>query len=387
MPLERSLFDEDHELFRASFRRFLAAEVTPHVSRWRKQGNVDREVFRKAGENGYLLMWAEECFGGAGVRDFRYEQILIEENMRRGDPGFFMTLHSRIVAPYIAAHGDASLKQRVLPGCVRGDTILGIAMTEPGAGSDLAGMRTRAERHGDHWLLNGSKTYISNGQIGDLYVVAARTEPDRKHGIGLFLVDARTEGFRRGRNLEKMGLKSQDTSELFFDNVRVPATDVLGDPGRGFAYLAHFLAEERLIGSCMYISHAQEAFDITLDFICERRVFGRPLGAFQNARFKMAEMRAQLDALQVFVDHCVIQHNAGRLSAAVAAEAKLLTSELEGRVMDECVQLHGGAGYMEEYRISRMYTDARVSRIYAGSSEIMKEIISRDLGLDERKMM
>jgi alkylation response protein AidB-like acyl-CoA dehydrogenase len=297
-----------------------------------------------------------------------------------------MTLHSRIVAPYIAAHGDASLQQRVLPGCVRGDTILGIAMTEPAAGSDLAGMRTRAERHGDHWLLNGSKTYISNGQIGDLYVVAARTVPDRKHGIGLFLVDARAEGFRRGRNLEKMGLKSQDTSELFFDNVRVPATDVLGDPERGFAYLAHFLAEERLIGSCMYISHAQEAFDITLDFIRERRVFGKPLGAFQNARFKMAEMRAQLDALQVFVDHCVMQHNAGRLSATVAAEAKLLTSELEGRVMDECVQLHGGAGYMEEYRISRMYTDARVSRIYAGTSEIMKEIISRDLGLDERKM-
>lgn len=387
MPLARSIFDEDHELFRTSFRRFLATEVSPHVSRWRKQGHVDREVFRKAGENGYLLMWAEECFGGAGVRDFRYEQILIEENMRHGDPGLFMTLHSRIVAPYIAAHGDAALKQRILPGCVRGETILGIAMTEPAAGSDLAGMRTRADRHGDYWLLNGSKAYISNGQIGDLYVVAARTVPGRKHGIGLFLVDARAAGFRRGRNLEKMGLKSQDTSELFFDNVRVPATDVLGDPERGFAYLAHFLAEERLIGSCMYISHAQEAFDITLAFVRERRVFGKPLGAFQNARFKMAEMRAQLDALQVFVDHCVVQHNAGRLSGAVAAEAKLLTSELEGRVMDECVQLHGGAGYMEEYRISRMYTDARVSRIYAGSSEIMKEIISREMGLDERKMV
>jgi acyl-CoA dehydrogenase len=217
--------------------------------------------------------------------------------------------------------------------------------------------------------------------------VAARTVPERKHGIGLFLVDARTPGFKRGRNLNKMGLKSQDTSELFLDNVAVPATHVLGDPEKGFTYLAHFLAEERLIGACMYLSHAQEAFDITLEFIRGRRVFGRPLGAFQNSRFKMAEMRAQLDALQVFVDHCVTQLNEGRLTAAVAAEAKLLTSELEGRVMDECVQLHGGAGYMDEYRISRMYTDARVSRIYAGTSEIMKEIISRDLGLDERKMV
>jgi acyl-CoA dehydrogenase len=386
MTLERLLFDEEHETFRASVRRFIAAAVSPHVARWREQGHVDREAFHHAGENGFLLMWADECYGGAGIHDFRYEQVLIEENMRRGDVGFFMTLHSRIVAPYIDAYGDPALKQRVLPGCVRGDIILGIAMTEAGAGSDLAGMRTRAERQGDHWLLNGSKTYISNGQIGDLFVVAARTVPERPHGIGLFVVDARAAGFRRGRNLKKMGLKAQDTSELFFDDVRVPATDVLGDPERGFSYLSKFLAEERLIGSCMYIAHAQEAFDITLEFIRERRVFGRPVGAYQNSRFKMAEMRAQLDAIQTFVDSCVIRHNAGRLTAAIAAEAKLLASELEGRVLDECVQLHGGAGYMEEYRISRMYTDARISRIYAGTSEIMKEIIARDLGLDERKM-
>lgn len=331
-------------------------------------------------------MWADERYGGAGIRDFRYEQILIEENVRRGDIGFYINLHSRLVAPYIGALGTEEQKQRFLPRCVRGESILGIAMTEPGAGSDLAGMRTRAVEREDHWVLSGSKTYISNGQIGDVFVVAARTVPDRPHGLGLFLVEAGMEGFRRGRNLKKMGLKSQDTSELFFDDVNVPKINVLGDPTRGFHYLTQFLAEERLIGSCMYIAHAQEAFDITLEFVRDRRIFGRPLGAFQNTRFKLADMRAQLDAIQVFVDQCVMQHNAGRLSPTTAAEAKLLASELEGRVMDECVQLHGGAGYMDEYRISRMYTDARVSRIYAGSSEIMKEIISRNIGLDDRKM-
>jgi alkylation response protein AidB-like acyl-CoA dehydrogenase len=384
--MERGHFEGEHEIFRESFRRFLLREVAPHSERWREQGQVDRTAFERAGREGYLLMWADARFGGAGITDFRYEQVLIEENQRHGDPGFYMTLHSRIVAPYVNALAAEPLKERVLPGCVRGETILGIAMTEPGAGSDLSGIRMRAQDHGDHWRLSGSKTYISNGQIGDLFVVAARTDPERRHGIGLFLVDALSDGFRRGRNLKKMGLKSQDTSELFFDEVRVPKGSVLGDPSRGFSYLAQFLVEERLIGACMYVSHAQVAFDLTLDFIRERRVFGRPLGALQNTRFKMAEMRAQLDALQIFVDHCVREHNAHRLSAEVAAEAKLLASELEGRVMDECVQLHGGAGYMDEYRISRMYTDARVSRIYAGSSEIMKEIIARSIGLDERKM-
>jgi alkylation response protein AidB-like acyl-CoA dehydrogenase len=384
--LERGHFEGEHEIFRESFRRFVLREIAPNSERWREQGQVDRQAFERAGSEGYLLMWADERYGGAAIADFRYEQVLIEENLRHGDPGFYMTLHSRIVAPYINALATEEIKARLLPECVLGKTILGIAMTEPGAGSDLAGIRTRAEDRGDHWTLSGSKTYISNGQLGDHFVVAARTDPSRRHGIGLFLVDAKSEGFRRGRNLKKMGLKSQDTSELFFDEVRVPNGNVLGDPTRGFGYLAQFLAEERLIGACMYVSHAQAAFDLTLDFIRQRRLFGRPLGALQNARFKMAEMRAQLDALQIFVDHCVREHNAQRLSGEVAAEAKLLASELEGRVMDECVQLHGGAGYMDEYRISRMYTDARVSRIYAGSSEVMKEIIARGIGLDERKM-
>jgi long-chain-acyl-CoA dehydrogenase len=384
--MRRHLFDEEHEQFRESVRRFIQTFVAPNAQRWREQSRVDREAFLEAGRLGFLLMWADEKYGGAGVDDFRYEQILLEENVRYGEPGFFMTLHSRLVGPYIGKLGSEEQRARLLPKCVTGEHILAIAMTEPGAGSDLAGIRTHAEDKGDHWLLNGSKTYISNGQISDIVIVAARTVPDRRHGIGLFLVERGMEGFERGRNLKKMGLKAQDTSELFFNDVKVPKRNVLGDPTQGFIYLAQFLVEERLLGSVQNLAHAQTAWDLTLEYVRERRAFGKPVGAFQNTRFKLAEMRAQLDALQVFIDHCVLEHNAGRLDPETAAEAKWLTSELEGRVLDECVQLHGGAGYMDEYRISRMYTDARVSRIYAGSSEIMKEIISRGIGLDDRKL-
>jgi acyl-CoA dehydrogenase len=298
----------------------------------------------------------------------------------------FLTLHSRLVGPYLGTLGNAEQKARLLPPAIRGEKILGIAMTEPGAGSDLAGIRTQAVDQGDHWLLNGSKTYISNGQIGDVFVVAARTVPEQRHGLGLFIIEGGMEGFERGRNLKKIGMQAQDTSELFFRNVRVPKANVLGDPTQGFKSLAHFLSEERLISMVQYTTAAQLAWDLTLDFIRERRVFGKPVGAFQNARFKMAEMRAHLDAAQVWVDHCVMLHNAGKLTAEIAAQGKLLCSELEGRVVDECLQLHGGAGYMQEYRISRLYTDARISRIYAGTSEIMKEIIARGIGLDDRKM-
>ena len=382
----RTLFEHDHDMFRDSYRRFVQKEIGPHTERWREQGYVDREAFRKSGEHGYLLMWADEKYGGSGIRDFRYEQVMIEENLRYGDIGFFNTLHSRLVGPYLGELGNEEQKQRFLPRCVAGDCILAIAMTEPGAGSDLAGMKTRAEDRGDHWVINGSKTYISNGQIADLIIVAARTVPDKTHGLGLFLVEADMPGFKRGRNLKKIGLKAQDTSELFFDNVKVPKANVLGDPTRGFYYLTQFLAEERLITATQCITNAQVAFDLAYDYISNRRVFGRPLGALQNARFKMAEMRAQIDVLQTFIDHCVTQHNAGKLTPQMAAEGKLLASELEGRVVDECLQMHGGAGYMEEFRISRMFTDARVSRIYAGASEVMKEIIARGVGLDDRKM-
>ncbi len=383
--MDRVIFEEEHEIFRDSVVRFLQSEVEPHLDEWHAAGIVPREMFRKAGEQGYCLMWADEAYGGMGVEDFRFEQILIECLARHGDPGFGLSLHNRLVGPYLGKLGTDEQKARLLPGCVSGETILGIAMTEPGAGSDVAGMKTRAEDQGDHWVLNGSKTYISNGINGDLFVVAARTVPDNPHGIGLFLVERGMEGFSRGRNLKKLGLKSQDTAELFFDNVRVPKDNVLGDPYKGFYNLMHFLAEERLIVAVGCVAAAEAAFRVTVDYVKERVAFGRPIAMFQNTRFKLADMRTRIDATQAFVDRLVMDHNAGKLTAEVAAEGKLLASELEGWVTDECLQLHGGAGFMDEYPISRMYANARVSRIYAGSSEIMREIIARGLGLDPRR--
>jgi len=384
--MQRTIFEPEHEQFRDSVRRFMQAEVGPHADRWRKEGMVDRETFLKAGEQGLLCVFAEEKYGGAEINDVRFDQIIIEENMRHGDIGFYIHLHSDLVAPYIHKLGNDEQKDRFMPGIVSGETILAVAMTEPGTGSDLAGMNTRAVDKGDHWLLNGTKTYISNGILGDLIVVAARTDPDRPHGISLFLVERGMEGFERGRKLEKMGLKSQDTAELFFNDVKVPKANLLGEAGQGFKYLAQMLAQERLIAAICFLGTTQTAFDLTLEYVKERRAFGKPIGAFQNTRFKMAQMRAELDMAQTYVDQCVLLLNDNALSAEDASAAKLLTSELEGRVMDQCVQFHGGAGYMEEYRISRMYTDARISRIFAGTSEIMLEIIGRGLGLDERKM-
>jgi alkylation response protein AidB-like acyl-CoA dehydrogenase len=383
--MQRLIFEPEHEQFREQVRRFFQREIGPHGEAWRAQGFVDPWAYKKAGEQGYLVMWADEEYGGAGVKDWRYEQIVYEENIRHGEIGFYINLHSGLVAPYIAGLGTPEQKRRFMPGCVSGDTILGVAMTEPDTGSDLAGIRTRAEDRGDHWVLNGSKTYISNGQTGTLFVVAARTSAD-SHGLGLFLVEAGMPGFERGRRLKKMGLSGQDTSELFFRDVVIPKDNVLGDPSQGFRYLGRFLAAERLVASIGSMAAAQTAFDLTLEYVKMRRAFGKPIGAFQNSRFVLADLRAQLDMQQTFVDQCVLLLNAGKLSSEIAAEAKLLTSELEGRVMDAGVQLHGGAGYMEEYRISRMFTDARISRIFAGTSEIMKEIIGRSLGLDERKI-
>lgn len=383
--MHRNVFEEEHEIFRDAVAKFLRAEATPNLERWLEAGIIDRELFRKAGEQGYCLMWADEAYGGMGVEDFRFEQILIEENALHGDAGFGLSLHSRLCGPYIGRLGNDEQKARFLPGCVRGETILGIAMTEPGAGSDVAGIRMLAQEQGEHWVLNGSKTYISNGINGDVFIVAARTVPDDPHGIGLFLVERGMQGFTRGRNLKKLGLKAQDTAELFFDGVRVPKSNVLGDPRKGFYYLMQFLAEERLIVACGCVAAAEAALRLTLDYVRERRAFGRTIAAFQNTRFKLAEMRTRIDVAQVFVDRCVLDQNAGRLTAEVAAEAKLFASEVEGQVTDECLQLHGGAGYMDEYPISRLYANARVSRIYAGSSEIMKEIVARSMGLDPRR--
>ena len=384
--MRRVIFEPEHEAFRDQVRRFMQTEVGPHADRWRAAGMVDRETYLKAGAQGLLCLFGEERFGGAGIEDMRFDQIVIEENMAHGDIGFYINLHSDLVAPYIHTLGTEEQKARFMPGIISGETILAVAMTEPSTGSDLAGMKTRAVKKGDHWLLNGAKTYISNGILSDLVVVAARTDPDRPHGISLFLVERGMAGFERGRKLEKMGLKSQDTAELFFNNVHVPVANLLGEAGQGFKYLAQMLAQERLVAAIGFIATAQTAFDLTLAYVKERRAFGKPIGAFQNTRFKMAQMRAELDMAQTWVDQCVLLLNQGELAAEDASATKLLTSELEARVMDTCVQFHGGAGYMEEYRISRMYTDARISRIFAGTSEIMLEIIGRGLGLDERKM-
>jgi len=375
--MQRNSADAEMDLFRDSARKFFQTEIRPHSERWRAAGIVDREAFRKAGDAGYLCMWADEQYGGLGLKDFRYEQILIEENAAHGDSGYFITLHSRLVAPYLQHFGTQEQKQRFLPGLISGETIMAIAMTEPDAGSDLAGMKSRAEDRGDHWLLNGSKTYISNGILADLVIVAAKTHPDNPHGVTLFLVERGMEGFERGRMLKKMGMKSQDTAELFFRDVKVPKANVLGHVHAGFYHLMQGLAEERLIAAVGNVAAARVALDLTKEFVRQRKVFGKPLSKMQNTRFKLAALDAELDIAQVYVDRCVEQHNLGKLDATDAARAKLFTSELNGRIVDEGVQQHGGAGYMEEYEICRLYQDERIHRILAGTSEIMKEIIAR----------
>lgn len=382
--LKRRIYEHEHEIFRDTVRKWAESEVYPRGEEFRNAGMVSRDVWRSAGAQGFLAMYADEKHGGLNIKDFRYDMVLSEELSAR-ENGLYIPLHNRIVAPYINTFGSECQRDRYMPGIVSGETVLAIAMTEPDTGSDLAGIRTRAEDRGDHWLLNGSKTYISNGILCGVVLVAARTGPGR-HDIGIFIVEEGFDGFTKGRKLKKIGLKSQDTAELHFENVRVPKENVLGDPRGAFRVMMHNLAEERMMGSIQFLSHAQRAFDITLDFIKDRKAFGRPIGTFQNARFKAAEMKTRLDAAWAFVDYCAAEHMQGSLEATMAAQAKLLTSETEGFVVDECLQMHGGAGFMEEYEIARMYTSARVSRIYAGTSEIMKEIIGRDLGLDERKL-
>ena len=384
--IPRTIFEEEHEQFRDTARRWVADVLAPKVESWRANGEVDRESFLSAGENGFLCLWADEAYGGAGIRDYRFDQVLQEEVVRGADPGFYQNLHSQIVAPYIDRFGSQALKDRLMPGAVSGETILAIAMTDPSAGSDLSGMKTKARQDGDDWVLSGAKTYISNGIIADAVVVAARTNPEKSHAIGLFVVETGMQGFARGQRLRKTGLDAQDTAELFFDEVRVPAENVLGDPEKGFAYMSELLATERLMVAIGSLAHAQAAFDETMAYITERRAFGRPVGAFQESRFAMARMRTEIDIAQCFTDDCVMLANDGRLSPEVAAEVKQVTTDLENQVIDRCVQLHGGAGFMDEYRVSRMYRDARVSRIFAGSNEIMKEIVARGLGFDARKM-
>jgi len=307
--VKRTAFEEEHEMFRDSVRSFMQNEIGPNSDKWCEQGIVDREAFIKAGEMGLLLMWADEEYGGAGVADFRYEQILLEENARYGDVGFFIFLHSRLVAPYIGALGTEEQKARWLPKCVSGENILAIAMTEPGTGSDLSAIRTKAEDKGDHYLLNGSKTFVSNGILADLVIVAARTDPNSSHGISLFVVERGMEGFERGKNFKKMGMHSQDTSELFFDNVKVPKENLLGELNHGFYHLMHHLAEERLLSAVGALANAEAAFAVTMDYVNERRVFGRTIAEFQVNRFKLADMRMEMDVCQAYIDRCAMVHN------------------------------------------------------------------------------
>lgn len=380
--MKRYCFDEDHNMFRESFRAFLEQEVAPHRAEWREAGIVPREVYLKAGEMGFLIPQAPESLGGLGIDDFRFQQIISEEIGVSGETGFMPQLHSTIIAPYFLKYASEELKQKYIPKAITGEYILGVAMTEPDAGSDLAGMRATAVDQGDHYLLNGAKTYISNGICGDVFVVAARTNPNIPHAISLFAVESNFEGFKRGAHLKKMGMKSQDTAELFFDNVKVPKENLIGAEGQGFKYLMSGLAEERLICAIWNVGTAEYAFELTKEFVLDRKVFGKPLAAMQNTQFKMAELRARMDMAMAFTDTLVANINRGDHDSVAASSAKLLTSELLCDVADEGVQLHGGAGYMDEYPISQVYADARITRIFAGTSEIMKLIISRDIFSD-----
>lgn len=376
-------FTEEQDMFRQSYRKFLEAEIAPHMAQWREDGIVAREAFTKAGEQGFLMIWPDEKYGGLGDNDFRYEQIIIEETVRQQCGEWFNTLHSRLVGPYLYKFATEEQRERFLPPCVSGEKILAIAMTEPDAGSDLSGMRTSVRDAGDHFVLNGSKTYISNGINADLVVVAAKLEgAQNSHAMVLLVVERGMEGFERGRNLEKMGLKAQDTAELFFNNVKIPKDNVLGEPGKGFFYLMDGLAEERLLNAVGTIASARKAFDVTRDFVMQRKAFGKTVADFQNTQFQMAQMDAEIEVAQVYLDHCVEMHNLGKLTANMGAKLKLIGAELEWKMMDLGVQLHGGAGYMQEYDICRMFTDARISRIYAGTSEIMKYILGRDIFSD-----
>ncbi|MBV8465537.1 MAG: acyl-CoA dehydrogenase family protein [Burkholderiales bacterium] len=375
----RRHFEAEHHLFRDNFRRFLQEEVIPHQRSWEAAGQVPKSVWRRAGELGFLATFVDPEYGGAGCEDFRYEQIVAEELAYANEWGLALGLHSSLVAPYLATFGSAAQKRRYLPGVVSGECVLAVAMTEPGTGSDLSAIRTRAEDCCDHWLLNGAKTFISNGVNADLVIVAARTHPTEKRGLSLFLVEKGWAGFEVGKKLEKIGQHSQDTAELFFRDVKIPRENLLGELHGGFKMLMRMLAPERLTCAVGAVGAARSAFDLTLAYVKEREAFGQKLLDFQNTRFELAAIKTELDVGQAYVDRLVVEHNLGALDAVDAAAAKLWTTEMLGRVADRCLQLFGGYGYMEEYPISRLWTAARVLRIYAGTSEIMKEIIGRSL--------
>jgi acyl-CoA dehydrogenase len=368
---------EELAIFRRSAVHFVETEVVPHLERFREQRMVDRDLWRKAGEAGLLLAGTEAPWGAGG--DIRHEVIFIEELARAGFPDFGVPIHSGIVAPYIAHCGTAEQKDRWLPALASGDMVAALAMTEPGAGSDLRGIRTTARLEGEEWVLNGAKTFITNGHLADLIVVACRTEAE---GSGLSLIVIETEGlegFRRGRNLEKIGFKASDTAELFFDECRVPAGNILGERGRGLSLMMNQLPQERLLIAVQAVGAMEGALEQTIAYTKERQAFGRSVFDFQNTKFKLAEAKATTVVARTYIDRCILDHAEGNFSATDGAIAKYWTTEKQGQVIDECLQLFGGYGYMAEYPISHAWVDARVQRIYAGTNEIMKELISRSL--------
>jgi alkylation response protein AidB-like acyl-CoA dehydrogenase len=381
--MDRDIFDSEHDAYRDSVRTFLQKEVVPRYDEWERAGIVARELFARAAELGVFAAVPEE-FGGAGVRDFRYNVIWMEEASYLGvaPAALGPALQADVCMPYLLDLTTDEQKARWLPGVAGGTTITAIAMTEPGTGSDLAGIRTRAVRDGEDYIVNGAKTFITNGINADLVITAVRTSDDPHRGLSLLVVERGMPGFSRGRKLDKVGLHAQDTAELFFSDVRVPAVNRLLDEGAGFAGLVGNLPQERLSLAAQSVAHATAAVRWTIDYVRERKAFGRPIGALQATRFRLAELVTEVEIVQAYVDRCVRALIAGRLTAVDAAKAKLASTEMQGRVVDACLQLHGGYGYMQEYPIARAFVDARASRIYGGTSEVMKEIVGRSLGLE-----
>jgi alkylation response protein AidB-like acyl-CoA dehydrogenase len=379
MSIPQTIYTPDHQLFRGTVKKFIEREIAPHHARWEKDGVVDRNLWRRAGEAGLLCTSIPAQYGGGGG-DFLHSAIVTEELSRAvfNGPGF--RVHSDIAAFYILNHGSEAQRNKWLPRMASGETVAAIAMTEPNAGSDLQAIRTTAIRDGDSFIVNGSKTFITNGQLANLVILACKTDPrSGAKGISLLLVESDTAGFSRGRNLEKLGMKAQDTSELFFDNVRVPAENLLGEEGRGFRYLMSELPQERLLVAITAIAGAEAAIEGTIEYTHRREAFGKPLADFQHNRFRLAEMKTEVQIGRVFLDRCMELHLEGKLSIDAAAMCKYWSTELECRVVDQCVQMYGGYGYMLEYPITRAYADARVRRIYGGSNEIMRELIARSL--------
>ena len=380
--MQSALYEAEHEAFRAMVRDFLAKEVVPHHAAWEEAGEVDRSIWLKAGEQGLLGMDVAEEYGGGGVTDFRYNAVIAAEVCRVGASGLGFTLHNDVVGPYLNQLATDEQKARWMPGFVTGELITAIAMSEPGAGSDLQGLKTTAVRDGDEWVLNGSKTFITNGILADLVLVVACTDPEAgARGFSLLAVERGMPGFERGRKLDKVGMKAQDTAELFFEDVRVPAANLVGEEGQGFIHLMNNLPQERLSIAAVAVAASRIVLDLTVQYCKDRLAFGRKIGSFQHNRFVLAEMETEVSVAEVFLEKAILEHNAGRLTIEDAAKAKWWTTELQKRVVDQCVQLHGGYGYMLEYPVAKAFVDSRVQTIYGGTTEIMKEIIGRSLGV------